>query len=75
MQRPRRASCEAAPYRSEYTSLLLNTEVRSRRNTFVDASFCVAKEAASVLQTKDYEIQKILEGINFNLHLSCFQML
>ena len=28
-------------------------------------SFCVAKEAASVLPKKDYKIQKILEDINF----------
>ena len=37
----------------------------------MDASCCVAKEAASVhAKTKDYKIQKIFEDINFILHLS-----
>ena len=36
----------------------------------MDASLCVAKEAASVFQTNDYKIQKILKGINLILHLS-----
>ena len=51
-QQPCKASCEAAPYRSEHTSLLFYTKVRSRGNTLMDASFCVAKEAASVLPNK-----------------------
>ena len=36
----------------------------------MDASFCVAKKLLQFFQTKDYKIQKILEDINFILHLS-----
>ena len=36
----------------------------------MDASFCVAKKADSVLPSKYYKIQKVLKGINFILHLS-----
>ena len=36
----------------------------------MDAFFGVAKETASGLPNKDYKIQKILEDINFILHLS-----
>ena len=68
----RRALCEAAPYRSKYTSLLRYTEVRSRGNTLKDALFCVAKEAASVFPNKNFKIQKILEDTNFILQLSYF---
>ena len=56
--------------RSEYTSLLLYAEVKSRGNTLIGTSFCVAKEATSVLPKKDYKIQKIIEDINFIPHLS-----
>ena len=56
--------------RSEYTSLLLYAEVKSRGNTLIGTYFCVAKEAASVLLKKDYEIRKILKDLNFVAHLS-----
>ena len=36
----------------------------------MDASFCVAKKAVSVLPSKNYKIQKVLKGINFILPLS-----
>ena len=37
----------------------------------MDASFCVAQEdLLQLFQTKDYKLQKILEDINFILHLS-----
>ena len=59
-------------FRSEYTSLLLCTEVRSRGkwNTLIDASFCVAKEAASVLPNQRLQNAEDFKDINFILHLS-----
>ena len=38
--------------------MLLYTEVRSRENTLMDASFCVAKKAASVLPNKRLQISE-----------------
>ena len=35
----------------------------------MDASFCVAKKLLQFFPTKDYKISKILEYINFILHL------
>ena len=54
--------------RSEYTSLLLYTEVGSGRNNLVDGLFVLQKKLLRFFQTKDYTIQKILEDINFILH-------
>ena len=46
-----------------YESIELCTKMRSRGNALKDASFCVAKEAASVLSNKSNKIQIIFEDI------------
>ena len=56
-------------FRSEYTSLLLCAEVRSRGNTLIGASFCVAKEAASALPNQRLQNS---EDFKDKLHSSPF---